>query len=126
MGYKTGQGLGRSGQGIVEPVKASQQRGRRGLGMIVRSLEDPSLTQWKPELEHVEIEEKVEWLPHCTEPCPTPNELDDWMQVGKRKETIEDETTFCSRETVGAILKCKNVFDTLEPQVRRVCRLLHL
>ena len=36
--------------------------------------------QWKPEREHVEVEEKVEWLPNCTEPCPTPE--------GKRKSRV--------------------------------------
>ena len=106
------------------------------------------MLQWKPEREHVEVEEVVEWMPNCTEPCPSAEgnfdssdwfrlgpspvfaaackttpfnwfaELSTWMTEGKRKETIDDETTFCSRETLSAIIKCKNVFDSLEPQVR--------
>ena len=32
MGYVKGRGLGVDGSGIVEPIEASQQRGRRGLG----------------------------------------------------------------------------------------------
>ena len=44
MGYKDGKGLGKSGQGRVEPVQASSQRGRRGLGHILKGLEDEKVT----------------------------------------------------------------------------------
>merc|ERR1719414_2255805 len=40
MGYQSGKGLGKRGQGIVEPVVASNRRGRRGLGYILKGLED--------------------------------------------------------------------------------------
>ena len=44
------------------------------------------------------------------------------MNEGPRKETIEDETTFCNGEVLSAILKCKNVFDGLEPEELRKAR----
>ena len=45
MGHEPGTGLGRSGEGIVEPIKESTQWGRAGLG-----------TEGVPELEPEEIE----------------------------------------------------------------------
>ena len=72
----------------------------RGGFYIVVFRKDPLVTkpgvgQWKPEKEHVEIEEVVEWMPQCTEECPTLEELRSWRTEGKRKEKIDDETTFC-------------------------------
>ena len=35
---------------------------------------------------------------------------------GRRKSTIEDETSFCSSATLEGVLKAKNVFDNLEEE----------
>ena len=63
MGYVEGGGLGRAGQGRVEPVGISTQRGRRGLGHIVRGLEDDDNVDYDATKEHVVIEETVSWIP---------------------------------------------------------------
>jgi hypothetical protein len=47
MGYKEGKGLGKAGQGRVEPVEISKQKGRRGLGMIIKGLEEETV-HWDP------------------------------------------------------------------------------
>ena len=52
MGHKTGKGLGKYGQGRVNIVEASMQRGRRGLGMTVNGFE-PSHLEWDIEKEVV-------------------------------------------------------------------------
>ena len=44
------------------------------------------------------------------------------MEESARKETIDDETTFCNQEVLSAILRCKNVFDSLEPEELRKAR----
>ena len=44
------------------------------------------------------------------------------MKEGRRKSTIDDETTFCDPEILANILKCKSVFDSLEPEELRKAR----
>ena len=121
MGYQSGKGLGSKGQGIVEPVTASNQRGRRGLGHILKGLEDEKV-DWDPDSEVVDVEEKVEWLPPITEPVPSMNELRSWMREGPRKENIEDETQFCNPEILKSIIKSKSIFDQLEGHEMRKAR----
>ena len=120
MGYQEGKGLGKEGQGIVEPVAASKQRGRRGLGLIIKGLIGEGPVVWDQDKEHIQIEEDAIWMRDSTTlPCL---DIGDWIQEGPRKETIEDETTFCDEEIVSAVLKCKSVFDSLEPEELRKAR----
>ena len=122
MGYKEGTGLGKKGQGIIEPIMASKQRGRRGLGLIIAGLTGDGPVPWDQDKEHIVIEEKVSWIDECQLPCPELNELRLWTKEGKRKATIDDETSFCEPDILTNILKCKSVFDSLEPEELRKAR----
>lgn len=55
MGYKEGMGLGKEQQGRTEIVEASNQRGRRGLGLRIRGLEPSKEVDWNFELEEVKV-----------------------------------------------------------------------
>lgn len=55
MGYKEGMGLGKAQQGRTEIVEASNQRGRRGLGLRIKGLEPSREVDWNFELEEVKV-----------------------------------------------------------------------
>lgn len=48
MGYQLGKGLGRFGTGITQPVEESVQKGRHGLGYLLKGLEKEEV-QWEEE-----------------------------------------------------------------------------
>ena len=48
MGYKSGKGLGKLESGIINPIKESQHKGRRGLGLELKQLDKCNM-QWEEE-----------------------------------------------------------------------------
>lgn len=122
MGYKEGMGLGKAQQGRTEIVEASNQRGRRGLGLRIKGLEPSREVDWNFELEEIIEKEEISWIPKCGEPVPSIEIMRNWKVVGKKKLTIDDEIEFCDEDVLSAILKCKNVFDELEPEEMRRAR----
>lgn len=120
MGYKEGTGLGKHSQGRVDIIETSKQRGRRGLGLHLEGLEPSLEIDW--EKEEVTARETIEWMPECKEEPPMMDELRSWVQEGKKKLTIEDETEFCSETILRKVLHCKSVFDQLEPDEMRKAR----
>ena len=115
MGYQAGTGLGKSAQGRVEPVGISTQKGRRGLGLVLKGLETDQTIEWNSDDETIVVEEAVSWLPHHSLPIPPLQELRNWRVEGPRKENINDEIKYCDPEALANVLDAKSVFDKLEP-----------
>uniref|UniRef100_A0A8D3DRQ6 Cap-specific mRNA (nucleoside-2'-O-)-methyltransferase 1 n=1 Tax=Scophthalmus maximus TaxID=52904 RepID=A0A8D3DRQ6_SCOMX len=128
MGFREGEGLGKFGQGRKEIVEASNQRGRRGLGLTLQGFQGELSVDWRDESEvhsSTFLEnavEKVDWFPECTTEIPDADELRDWMILGQRKLKIEDETEFCTEDLLHTVLRCKSVFDDLEGEEMRRAR----
>ncbi|XP_032070789.1 cap-specific mRNA (nucleoside-2'-O-)-methyltransferase 1 [Thamnophis elegans] len=121
MGFREGEGLGKYGQGRQEIVEASQQKGRRGLGLILKGFDGEMNINWQDEPE-ASAYEQVDWCPECTTEIPDAEEMKDWMTIGKKKLVIDDETEFCGKELIHSMLQCKTVFDVLDGEEMRRAR----
>ncbi|ELW66103.1 Cap-specific mRNA (nucleoside-2'-O-)-methyltransferase 1 [Tupaia chinensis] len=121
MGFREGEGLGKYSQGRKDIVEASNQKGRRGLGLTLRGFDQELNVDWRDEPEPSACEQ-VSWFPECTTEIPDTQEMSDWMVVGKRKMVIEDETEFCGEELLHSVLQCKSVFDVLDGEEMRRAR----
>lgn len=51
MGFKEGEGLGKYSQGRKDIVEASNQKGRRGLGLTLRGFDQELNVDWRDEPE---------------------------------------------------------------------------
>lgn len=123
MGFKADTGLGKSGQGRLEPVEASNQRGRRGLGLRLDGI-DVAATKWSPEMEVLDVPETVEWIQDKTDDLLelSEEELKSWLVEGPRKLTIDDETNFCDPHILANVLAQKSIFDHLGADDMRKAR----
>ncbi|XP_002738079.1 cap-specific mRNA (nucleoside-2'-O-)-methyltransferase 1-like [Saccoglossus kowalevskii] len=121
MGYRKGKGLGKHGEGRVDIVEASKQRGRRGLGLVVEGFEGGEDVNWEDE-EEASSDETVDWLPQCHLPIPEYEECLTWMEQGPRKRRIDDENEFCNPQTLMNLLACKSTFDKLDSEEMRQAR----
>ena len=90
QGYQHGQGLGKQGQGIVEPVQAGMQQNRAGLGFggatapaIYDLLPDAS---WSRHRHFTEAPDLRAWTGYC----PSPFEMSvSWMNVDYENKEFE-------------------------------------
>ena len=118
MGWK-GEGLGKDGKGIVEPVQAAKQHGFRGLGFRIEELEEAH-SKFNPDDEIIKVEEDIEWL--VNDSYQEPFIEKDWMILGPKKLTLDDETKFCDPQTVSNVINSKSIFDRLDKNEMRDAR----
>lgn len=113
MGYKEGHGLGKNKQGRLEPVEAAKQHGRRGLGHHIPGLE-ASGHKWTAGEEEVKVIEDIEWIRNLHVNHLSLGEMQEWLEKGPEKLTLDDETHFCNEDVVRDVINAKTVFDSLD------------
>ncbi|XP_055912403.1 cap-specific mRNA (nucleoside-2'-O-)-methyltransferase 1 [Eupeodes corollae] len=123
MGYKKDQGLGKLGQGRLEPVEAARQDGRRGLGLKLEKISSAA-EQWRDNLEEIRIPERIDWIEnHCDDlDNLSMEDLSEWVRQAPKKEIIDDETNFCDPEILRNVLSSKSAFDELDGNDMRRAR----
>nr|XP_034832384.1 cap-specific mRNA (nucleoside-2'-O-)-methyltransferase 1 isoform X1 [Maniola hyperantus]XP_034832385.1 cap-specific mRNA (nucleoside-2'-O-)-methyltransferase 1 isoform X1 [Maniola hyperantus] len=123
MGHKPGKGLGKFETGRVEPVQASNQKGRRGLGLKASVVgEVPKDFKWTPDEEVPEVKEEVLWMPTPPEETLSGDILEKWLKKGPKKLTIDDEIEFVDSQILKGILNSKTIFDDLDGEDMRSAR----
>lgn len=123
MGFKPGRGLGKREDGRVEPVEASTQKGRRGLGLkpsIVGNV--PQNFTWSPDDAKPEAQEKVMWIPSAQNDILSSDQLQKWLKRGPKKLTIDDEIEFVQPRILKGVLDAKTIFDSLDDEDLRHAR----
>lgn len=127
MGFQVSKGLGKTSDGIREPIQASSQKGRRGLGYEITSVDlEHAAELWDPEKEILTIPEQVDWLDN-DEPDESLlglslEELEQGVRRGPKSNSIDNETQFCDPEILRKILDSKSVFDSLKSDDMRRAR----
>lgn len=124
MGFNPDQGLGKSGQGRIAPIEASEQKGRRGLGLKLDGL-DNAAVKFDPAMENVQLRETAEWLHSSGSDSLdelSRDVLEAWFTVGNRKLTLDDETKFCDADVLAEVLSSKSIFDNLGGEDMRRAR----
>ncbi|PZC81438.1 hypothetical protein B5X24_HaOG212643 [Helicoverpa armigera] len=123
MGYKPGKGLGKFEHGRVEPVEASAQKGRRGLGAkpsAVGAL--PQDIKEMAEEPKPQAREEVLWLDRAPDEPLSGDILEQWLRRGPKKLTIDDETEFVDPDILKGVLNSKTIFDSLDDEDLRHAR----
>ncbi|XP_012525209.1 cap-specific mRNA (nucleoside-2'-O-)-methyltransferase 1 [Monomorium pharaonis] len=121
MGYKPGKGLGKDDQGRAEPIEAVAQHGRRGFGHVVPGLKEASL-RWNPKTEEIKAIEDIEWLQNAHSAADTSPMLLDWLKLGWKKYSLDDENLFCDPDILKRVIASKTIFDSLDKSEMRKAR----
>jgi cap1 methyltransferase len=118
MGHVDGQGLGRSGQGIVTPIEASNQSGRLGLGYKIEGLEKREILD--QELEEVNPHQVPPWMPPA--PYDVPTDFEGWMIEGRCVLKLESETRYSDEVVVEELLQAKTLLDGVDDRTFLLAR----
>jgi len=117
-GYREDKGLGKNNQGILEPISTSTQKGRRGIGYVLKDIKIDPLYEWNKEKEqgYIEVPEKIEWLHNFQQSVfeQKLTELLKYCKTDKKVMTIdESDTRFCDSDVLRGVLTCKSFFDQI-------------
>lgn len=106
LGHKEGKGLGKNQDGIIEPVEAVEQIGKRGLGYRSADLES-ALLKFDPSQENVSVDEEVIWLRNENKFSIDKKTLNSWLKVGPPIKSADGNSSFCDSKIIKQILSSK-------------------